>query len=278
MSAAALVLMYHAVVAEASGLAAMDPQDAAYALTREDFDRHLEMLQASDDLRVIPPDALFASPSEPEAEDSARPVCITFDDSLPQHAEVALPVLAARNWTAVAFVSTGELDTPGRLRSEQARELSQSGWCLGLHGREHAFLTSLPDPALADALQQGMEELMALGEGARPWLSLPGGRGDDRVLRAARAAGFMRVFASTPGLWTQDSGAKVARCVIRGGPAGTETLRTLIADPAGTTAQLAVAARRRDRLRGLFGDRLYHWLHGLWFRLNGGAGSGDAHA
>ena len=81
------------------------------------------------------------------------------------------------------------------LRREDVRALVEAGMQVGFHTLRHDALDLLPDDELARALQRGRSELEAVvGEPIRT-IAYPHGRADERVARAARAAGFEHGFA-----------------------------------------------------------------------------------
>jgi peptidoglycan/xylan/chitin deacetylase (PgdA/CDA1 family) len=84
------------------------------------------------------------------------------------------------------------------LRAAALRELRSSGFDLGFHTLRHHNLTVLDDQRLASAMSEGREALeTAVGGELAPMIAYPGGKWDERVVSAARAAGYDPGFGFT---------------------------------------------------------------------------------
>ena len=84
------------------------------------------------------------------------------------------------------------------LRAPEVRQLVAAGHEIGFHTRRHYRLTTLGHARLAQALQEGRDELGAAAGIAPHLLAYPFGRADERVAAAARAHGFDRGFSTVP--------------------------------------------------------------------------------
>jgi peptidoglycan/xylan/chitin deacetylase (PgdA/CDA1 family) len=142
-------------------------------------------------------------------------LAVTFDDAARSVVQLAAPILDRLGLTATVFVPTGFPDD-GRLMAwpgqdewaatdhadelacmswDELGDLAGRGWEIGSHTRSHPRLTTLADEALEAELQGSREDCeQQLG---RPCASLayPYSDFDDRVVRAARAAGYQ--YAAT---------------------------------------------------------------------------------
>jgi peptidoglycan/xylan/chitin deacetylase (PgdA/CDA1 family) len=127
-------------------------------------------------------------------------VVITFDDGERSVVERALPMMDARGLRGVVYVTTGWIDSPGYLRAEDLRLLSDRGWTIGAHGVTHRFLSDLPEPELERELEGAREDLARVLGSPPDHLSLPGGRADHRVLCAAHKAGYRSLATSRVGV------------------------------------------------------------------------------
>jgi peptidoglycan/xylan/chitin deacetylase (PgdA/CDA1 family) len=103
----------------------------------------------------------------------------------PQRAETAAALRAA----------AGPPGDDERLRAEDIRTLA-GGAEIGFHTLRHDLLTELSDDELADALRAGRDELTAVSGTSLETISYPHGQADERVARAARAAGFVSGFVT----------------------------------------------------------------------------------
>ena len=153
-------------------------------------------------------DALTAPPAE-------RTVAVTFDDAHRSVLDLALPILARLGLPATVFVPTDYADD-GRLMDwqgiaqwlggpheaelrcmtwEQLRSLVDLGWEVGSHTRTHPHLTTVDDDTLARELGESRRACEEhLGTQCHS-LAYPYSDYDDRVVRAARDAGYR--FATT---------------------------------------------------------------------------------
>ena len=152
-----------------------------------------------------------------------RKVAVTFDDAYLSVRDLAFPILSRLGLRGTVFAPTeyvgidGPMSWPGiddwvggpherELRPmswEDLRGLADAGWEVGSHTRTHPRLTEVDDDgALAlelDGSRQACED--RLGRSC-PSLAYPYGDVDDRVVAAARAAGY-RQAATLPARWHQ---------------------------------------------------------------------------
>jgi len=142
-------------------------------------------------------------------------VCITFDDALDGVPRNALPVLAALGIPATVFAVT---ECAGRAPDWPmaphhpdlaARTLSREAWSqiddpprvrVESHSATHADLSRVNEAQLREELTRSKAELQRrLGRSVTA-LALPYGACDERVIAAARAAGYRLVFSLRPAL------------------------------------------------------------------------------
>ncbi len=148
-------------------------------------------------------DAVHAPPAP-------KTLVVTFDDAFRSVIELGLPILQRLGLPATVFAPTGFTGTPApmawpgidrwldgpheaELRPmswEELASLAAAGWEIGSHTRTHPRLTELDDGALAEELEGSRRECEAqLGLPCRS-LAYPYGDEDERVVRAARSAGY----------------------------------------------------------------------------------------
>ena len=146
-----------------------------------------------------------------------RTLAVTFDDGLRSVARLALPVLGELGVPATVFVPTGFVGAGGPfawpetehwLATEHAAELEgmswddlaelrAAGWEVGSHSASHARLTSLDDERLAVELE-GSKRAIEIGLGPCRSVAYPYSDLDERVVAAARAAGYEAGAAVLP--------------------------------------------------------------------------------
>jgi peptidoglycan/xylan/chitin deacetylase (PgdA/CDA1 family) len=140
-------------------------------------------------------------------------VAVTFDDALAGVRGHALEVLAELRVPATVFVVTDVrgVDPPfwpgaGRtLRTDELQELRAAGIRLGSHTCTHPSLTELDDDGLRDELERSRHDLETLTGGDCDLLAYPSGHHDERVERAAEAAGYRAAFTFSFGRVTATS-------------------------------------------------------------------------
>jgi peptidoglycan/xylan/chitin deacetylase (PgdA/CDA1 family) len=144
------------------------------------------------------------------APSRARLLAVTFDDALASVFVRAFPILRDLGVVATVYVPTlpilsgtamswpevhdhlatehaGELDG---MTIEQLRVVADAGWEIGSHTRTHPWLPRLGDDALRDELGRSRAELREAFDVPCASLAYPFGATDDRVVAAARAAGY----------------------------------------------------------------------------------------
>jgi len=186
-----VVLCYHAVSAD---------WPAQLAVTPERFEQQLRLL-----VRRGYRGATFA-----QALSAKKALAVTFDDGMRSVLDRAAPILRGLGLPATVFVPTdlvgreGPMSWPGverwhggpherelvALGWDELRALHAEGWEIASHTRTHARLIRLGDAELREELEGSRARLEAeLGEPCRT-LAYPYGEADERVIEAARAAGY----------------------------------------------------------------------------------------
>jgi len=199
-----LVLCYHAF---------SDRWPADLSVRPAAFAQQLETLRARGYRGVTFTEAV----QQPAA---GRRVAVTFDDAFETVLTLGKPILDRLGWPGTVFAVSSFAEEGGPLRwdgidhwerSEHAPELqglewerlrglAGDGWEVGSHTRTHPHLTRLDDEALARELRESREEVEAALQRPCPSVAYPYGDADERVVAAARAAGYA-VAAGLPGRW-----------------------------------------------------------------------------
>jgi peptidoglycan/xylan/chitin deacetylase (PgdA/CDA1 family) len=188
-----LVLCYHAVSSE---------WRAALSVTPHALEQQIRFLVRRGYRGATLHDALTSESDE-------RRLVVTFDDGFRSVLDLALPILSRLGLPATLFVVTDQVESEPRgwsgvdhwlggphrheldlLTWSELRQLADVGWEIGSHTRSHVRLTELDDDDLEEELdgsRKRCEEM--LGRPCRS-LAYPYGMYDDRVIRAASAAGY----------------------------------------------------------------------------------------
>jgi peptidoglycan/xylan/chitin deacetylase (PgdA/CDA1 family) len=140
---------------------------------------------------------------------------LTFDDGGISNRALAAQLLGARGLRAHFFVCSGLVGRPGFLGPQDLRALAAAGHAIGSHGCSHVALTELSAQALRTELVRSKAELEQLLGRPCTEISLPYGARSERVLSAAREAGYETVFTSA--LPTGGRGPVVGRYSVRAG-------------------------------------------------------------
>ncbi|PKK90611.1 MAG: hypothetical protein CVV64_09650 [Candidatus Wallbacteria bacterium HGW-Wallbacteria-1] len=128
----------------------------------------------------------------------------TFDDGYVDNFDIAAPVLKEFGLPGIFFISTAMIgrhfNTPAGNRMEvmsraMIRELSMAGFAIGSHGHEHSYLIRMASIELSEQLKKSRDILENIIGKQVTELSYPFGKWDERVVAAARTAGFSRAFA-----------------------------------------------------------------------------------
>jgi peptidoglycan/xylan/chitin deacetylase (PgdA/CDA1 family) len=182
------VLMYHEVGPHRTG-----SRLNHWRVRTEDFERQLDLL-ARRGLSGVSLRALLDEPGT-----GARAV-LTFDDGYAGVLTRALPLLAARGFSATVFVVSGRLggtndwdgETPGDalLSADGVRALAASGIEIGSHGATHRALPELSDAELVAEVAGSKAALEAVVGAPVVSFCYPYGAFDDRSVAAVRAAGY----------------------------------------------------------------------------------------
>jgi peptidoglycan/xylan/chitin deacetylase (PgdA/CDA1 family) len=260
MGARSVVLMYHRL-----GDPRADAQEGDYALPPSLFEAQMRWLAGSG-RPVIPLAALLGGP-RPD-----RSVVLTFDDGCDTDAAVAAPLLAALGLPAAFFVNPGRIGRPGYLSWDEIRDLAARGFDVGSHGLDHSLLGDLPEPELRRQLVESKRRLEEKLDRRIDALSLPGGSGGSRALRAARAAGYRLVLGSRPGLARgAGSEAVLPRFAIRRDH-GIEWVRAAVEQRELFRLRQGLRYGVACLARDLVGTGAYGRLRALWLRRSAGPG------
>lgn len=209
-AARTVVLMYHRV-------GEIDqPSEARYCATPERFDAQMQAL-AKNGYRAVPVEALVAWFDGGPAL-RARDFVLTFDDGFRGVLDHALPTLEKLGWPFTVFLVTdllGGVDAWRRndgtaggkyplLGAEDLQDMARRGASFHSHTCRHASLPTLGDTELQAELALSRAALTRLlGPGER-YIAYPYGHADDRVVAAARHAGYKAGFSVQSGFNRQN--------------------------------------------------------------------------
>ena len=191
---------------------------------------------------------------------------LTFDDAHVSHCDLVFPILEEAGLKGIFFVPTAWIGKRvGAARWQQLRALQQAGHTLGSHTHTHPLLTQLSASAVQAELTRSREILEEQLSTSIHSVSLPGGRGNDAIIEACRAAGFTDIFDSYPVGPTSSRPGVHGRLVVRHNTSD-EVLMDYVAGDRKTLHRLQRAYRFRAGLKELIGDETYQMMWRLLFR------------
>jgi peptidoglycan/xylan/chitin deacetylase (PgdA/CDA1 family) len=162
-----------------------------------------------------------------------RPVIISFDDDWQSQYDNALPLLNKYGFTATFFVWVRAVGRAHHMSWDEIRELDAQGMEIGCHTLTHLILPKLKSDAQLQREIVAARDLIAAHIG-HPVTSLayPFGQYDERVVQAAREAGFTTARSTWPGVYhTRDGLLSLTGLIRTESAAGLEdTLRQQLAD------------------------------------------------
>ena len=191
------VLAYH-------GLGPPHGDDARLLITSERLEAQIRYLQRRG-YRFLTGDELVD-----EGEPGNRTAVLTFDDGFRTALTDMAPLFERLGVRATFYISPGLLgeqhwrvpgDAGRLLDAEDARALAAAGMDLGSHAMTHQDLRLLDGGELAFELEESKAAVEKLTGRPCRTLAYPYGLYDDRVIEAARAAGYDLAFAWLPGPW-----------------------------------------------------------------------------
>jgi peptidoglycan/xylan/chitin deacetylase (PgdA/CDA1 family) len=190
--------------------------EARYAIDPARFEAHMLTL-ARHGMQPVSIDAL-SNWFENGTSLFAGAFVLTFDDGFRSVREHALPVLERLRWPFTVFLVSnlvGREDVWTRaanpdgatyplLSADEILDMQRRGVAFHSHTCSHASLPSLDDERLAHELVESRAALQRLLGRKVDYLAYPFGHADERVVAAARQAGYRAAFSAQPGFNRRD--------------------------------------------------------------------------
>lgn len=186
---------------------------------------------------------------------------LTFDDGYISNFDIVLPLLKQTDCTAIFFIITEKIDTPGYLSWSQVRELHNAGMTIGSHSVSHSDMRCL-------SLAKQREELLLsrlciedrLGAAVTSF-SFPFGRFNNGLVKLALDAGYHTVCTSQHGV-TKLPAPLLPRNSINGSMSWASVLLALKAAPL-TRFKWAIEDMAKNSARLAMGDTVYRSIRSL---------------
>ncbi len=177
-------LMYHNIL----------PQGDPYTITNDMFIEQMALLHEQSYSVISIND--FTEWSKKPEEQANKTVCITFDDGYSNNFKYCLPELKKYNFGATFYITTSLINSRLGFSEDQIRTLSENGMEIGSHTVNHVFLSNLSDDELNYELVESKKHIETIIQEPVTSLSLPGGRGNRRIVEAAQRAGYEALCTS----------------------------------------------------------------------------------
>jgi peptidoglycan/xylan/chitin deacetylase (PgdA/CDA1 family) len=129
-----------------------------------------------------------------------KTVILTFDDGGLDNYRVAFPIMVRYGFRGTFFVVTGKVGAVGQMDWDDLRAMADQGMSIESHTISHPVdLRAVDDPRLATELGESRTAIAQNLGFAPESLSYPSGRYDERVVAAARAAGYLLAVSTNSG-------------------------------------------------------------------------------
>jgi peptidoglycan/xylan/chitin deacetylase (PgdA/CDA1 family) len=250
------ILLYHGIDSGEMWDRKLDATDREYVLGRKRFEQHIEYLAR----RPIPVSSLDACLRG--GDDGAVPVVLTFDDGDVSGYTTAAPILESHGLRADFFIVTQWVDRPGFMTGDQLRDLVRRGHGVHSHSRTHAVLPSLTDAQIEEEVAGSKAELEAITGVPAAYFSIPGGAYDERVVAAARRAGYQRVLNSIEGYNDSREPAFLLRRFTPRAYTGLRFLGAVCRHHTFTIARLAMKRHALRAVKRILGGAHYQKIRG----------------
>ena len=186
-----------------------------YVVTEEDFVVHLEYLETHNYNCILAEDYSI-SLLERTYKLPKKSVMITFDDGHATDYTIALPILKKYNLKATFFITTDFIGQEGYLNPRQIKVLAGSGMSVHSHAKTHSFLDELSDDQIKIELDESKKTIENILGKPVQYISMPGGRYNERVIEIARQLNYTALFCSNPYYFKKmDDINIVGRCMIK---------------------------------------------------------------
>lgn len=235
----AWILTYHEVEPEKSNY--------LYAVTAQQLNDHLGLIAAR----------------KKRQQDATE---VTFDDGHVSNFSVAEPLLDKHGLKATFFITVGRPGVnPKTMAWTEMRELARRGHSVQSHGWSHKFLVHCSSTELREELSRSKNILEDHLGAPVDSISMPGGRWNTKVLRAAAEIGYRRVYTSD--FWSKRTFhgevEVLGRFMVRSDMSLAQIERWISTDM-NSLKLLRAKQSFKKAIRRLAGDRLYHkiwcWL------------------
>ncbi len=156
----------------------------------------------------VPPTAetpVVPAPTEPETSASRAMVTLAMDDGFKSVFELAFPILEARGLPSTQYISSGLLNTPGHMTTEDMLLMQAYGHEIGSHTKTHPDLALISAEEAREEIEGSRNDLLAMGATSVETFTYPFGSFNDMTKQMVRDAGFIGARSVNAGFNTSES-------------------------------------------------------------------------
>ncbi len=253
------ILNYHSIES-ANHSPAKDKGEYIYTLKDSVFEKQIETLYDNNYKSILLDDYIKLREFKTNPE-MTKQMIITFDDGNSSDYYIAFPVLTKYNFRATFFITIKKIGLSDGLTFKQIREMSDSGMSIQSHTMTHLLLSELSNDKIFWELQESKKILeQELGKSV-DYLSLPGGRYNNKVKKIAMDVGYKAVCTSIIGYnhfktdlyslkrWTITKNIKI------------DTFKSIIDGKQSVLVYYKTRYFLLGALKKLLGNKLYAFIH-----------------
>lgn len=135
-----------------------------------------------------------------------KPVILTFDDGYVDFYLNAYPILAGSGMKGVVFIPTGLIGGQAYMNWSQVEEIARSPHVIvAAHSIHHYALPKIAFDVMVNEIAESKKILEQHVGYPVNWMAYPYGSFDERVVRAAKNAGYIGAATTMPGLYQYKS-------------------------------------------------------------------------
>jgi len=167
--------------------------DRAFTVSPEGFEAHLKYFKENGYQTVLIDDlTAYFDTGKPLP---AKAIAITFDDGRYGQYKWAYPLLVQYEMVATFFITTDWVGKGTFLTWAEVKEMSDNGMAIGSHALSHPNLSALSDNSLKKELEDSKKIIEEKIDKKIDYLAYPGGSFNERVIEAAKTAGYQAALS-----------------------------------------------------------------------------------
>ena len=179
-----IVLLYHGVTDNVI-------EKSKYNVSVQQFERHLDIIRKHNFTTILPREIYQGN----HFNNKDKLLILSFDDGTKDHYTSVFPRLKKYDMKGVFFVVTKYINSQVNLTDHQIQEMFRNQMEIGSHSYSHPYLNDLSQHDLEYELEKSKKDLDTIVGGEIISFAPPGGWFNQRVLSAAKKAGYKAFFS-----------------------------------------------------------------------------------